>query len=240
MQLESPQLIIALDYAEVKHADVLVAQLDPRRVKLKVGKELFTRAGPDFIKQLVSQGFDVFLDLKFHDIPHTVAKACQAAADLGVWMLNVHALGGRHMLAAAQQSLQAWTDDKPLLVAVTILTSMSIDELNEVGLTGTVSDYVSKLALLAQDCGLDGVVCSAQEAQLVRNLCGPEFCLVSPGIKVADQAGADQRRTSSVTTAINNGVDYIVIGRAVTQAEDPLQVIKQIELDIEQCAAGGL
>ncbi|MEE9452727.1 MAG: orotidine-5'-phosphate decarboxylase [Gammaproteobacteria bacterium] len=229
------RIIIALDYSDQRQVNALVEQLDPKRVKLKVGKELFTRFGPDLVKQLVAQGFDVFLDLKFHDIPNTVAKACQAAADLGVWMINVHASGGRRMLQAAQESLVDSGQQKPLLVAVTILTSLAEDELGEIGFQGTAAEHVNQLALLAQDCGLDGVVCSAQEALALRRLCQAGFRLVTPGIELTDNVTSDQKRTTSVQQAINNGADYLVIGRAVTTSSQPLEKIKRIELDIAQC-----
>ncbi|HSD84889.1 MAG TPA: orotidine-5'-phosphate decarboxylase, partial [Anaerolineae bacterium] len=182
--MSDPKIIVALDYAEAQPAMQLVEQLDPGLCRLKVGKELFTTAGPKFVEQLVVQGYGVFLDLKFHDIPTTVAKACAAAARLGVWMLNVHASGGRAMLQAAAEAV-ARSGHTPQLIAVTVLTSMDEAALHEIGVGGTLQDHVLRLARLTRDCGLDGVVCSAQEAPILREAIGQDFCLVTPGIRPA-------------------------------------------------------
>lgn len=225
------RIIVALDYANPNDALKLVSQLAPSRCKLKIGKELFTRAGPEFVRTLVKKKFDIFLDLKFHDIPNTVARACIAAAELGVWMVNVHALGGRSMLLAAREAVQQH-DNPPLLIAVTILTSMSQVDLVEVGLTGTTTENVSRLAHLANQCGLDGVVCSALEAKSLRNLTNPLFKLVTPGIRFADSAIEDQKRIATPQFALEQGADYLVVGRPITQAINPMAAIARIEAEI--------
>ncbi|HEX7971270.1 MAG TPA: orotidine-5'-phosphate decarboxylase, partial [Thiobacillus sp.] len=191
--MNSIKIIVALDYADAASALALVARLDPALCRLKVGKELFTAAGPDLVRALVARGFEVFLDLKFHDIPNTVAAACRAAAGLGVWMLNVHASGGRRMMTAAQEAL-ADLPRRPLLVAVTVLTSMSAEDLGEVGISVAPADQVLRLARLAHACKLDGVVCSAQEAATLRTDLGANFRLVTPGIRPAGSDTGDQRR----------------------------------------------
>ena len=231
----SSRIIVALDYVNPNDALTLVTQLAPDRCKLKIGKELFTRAGPDFVRTLVKKKFDVFLDLKFHDIPNTVARACTAAAELGVWMVNVHALGGRNMLQAAREAIQK-VANPPFLIAVTILTSMSEKDMAEVGLTGAAAENVSRLAQLTQQCGLDGVVCSALEAKALRSLTNPNFKLVTPGIRFADSATADQQRIATPRFAIEQGADYLVVGRPITQAVNPMAVIERIEQEIRLVA----
>ncbi len=208
----------------------LVEQLEPSLCRLKVGKELFTRCGPALVKQLVNKNFDVFLDLKYHDIPNTVAKACAAAADLGVWMLNVHALGGEKMMSAARQELNA--DDSPLLIAVTWLTSSGQAELDALGLKTTPQQMVERLAKMTKNAGLDGVVCSAQEASMLRQCLGEDFCLVTPGIRLADAKKDDQCRVVTPEKAIRDGASYLVIGRPITQAADPCKVLRTINSDI--------
>jgi orotidine-5'-phosphate decarboxylase len=193
---------------------------------LKVGKELFTRFGPSLVKQLVDKNFDVFLDLKFHDIPNTVARACSAAADLGVWMLNVHALGGEKMMAAAKQALS--DDDAPLLIAVTWLTSSGQAELDALGIKAESQEMVSRLATMTHNSGLDGVVCSAQEAPVLRSAFGEDFLLVTPGIRLAGAKQDDQCRVVTPDKAIQDGASYLVIGRPITQAEDPCKVLRTI------------
>lgn len=228
MQKSSPRLIVALDFPTLYAANKLLDELDPKKCRVKIGKELFTRFGPKFVKDVIARGYEVFLDLKFHDIPHTVAQACLAAADLGVWMINVHALGGEKMLAAAREAIDSRSTNRPLLIAVTILTSMDDIELSKIGLTAPLSTYVLNLAKLAKNTGLDGVVCSAQEAQMLRQHCGANFCLVTPGIRLT-QTSDDQVRVTTPLDAINNGVDYLVIGRPITKAEQPLKVVHEIE-----------
>jgi orotidine-5'-phosphate decarboxylase len=215
-----PRVIVALDYADAESAWRLVTRLDPSQCRLKIGKELFTAAGPDFVRGVIQRGFDVFLDLKFHDIPSTVAKACRAAAGLGVWMINVHALGGERMLVAAREAL-AGMPAPPLLVAVTILTSMDGSDLASVGLVGAPGEHVIRLATLAHDCGLDGVVCSSREAPGLRARFGENFTLVTPGIRPSGSNADDQRRVLTPVEAIRNGSTYLVIGRPVTKADDP-------------------
>ncbi|MEH6551003.1 MAG: orotidine-5'-phosphate decarboxylase [Pseudomonadales bacterium] len=220
-------VLVALDYASAAPALTLASQLDPADCRLKVGKELFTAAGPELIRSLVAQGFDVFLDMKFHDIPNTVAGAVRAAAELGVWMINVHASGGSRMMKAAADAL-AGMDKPPLLIAVTVLTSMDASDLAEIGISIDTSEQVTRLARLAQTCGLDGIVCSAQEAPAMRDTMGPNFTLVTPGIRPLNSAADDQRRIVTPAQAIANGSDYLVIGRPITQADDPQLALKAI------------
>lgn len=223
------RIILALDFSCEMDAWQLINRLEPGLCRLKVGKELFTAAGPRFVEKLVSKGYDVFLDLKFHDIPNTVSQACKAAAALGVWMVNVHALGGRRMMMAAREAIQT-TSTK--LIAVTLLTSLDKEDLAEIGLQGQPADIVERLAHLANDCSLDGVVCSAQEAVQLRQTLGHRFCLVTPGIRPADTQTADQKRITTPTQAIINGAHYLVIGRPITQAQDPLQACHRINAEI--------
>jgi orotidine-5'-phosphate decarboxylase len=197
-----------------------------------VGKELFTAAGPQLVEALVSKGFDIFLDLKFHDIPNTVAKACEAASKLGVWMLNVHASGGLAMMQAARNAIEV-SEHQPLLIAVTVLTSMDEPALNQIGVNAKVEDQVMRLAKLTQQAGLDGVVCSAQEAATLRQALGSQFCLVTPGIRPADAKADDQSRITTPAEAVRLGANYLVIGRPITQAVDPLQALQKIHEQID-------
>jgi orotidine-5'-phosphate decarboxylase len=226
-----PRVIVALDFPQASEALAFAARLNPDQCRVKVGFELFTSAGPMVVEALVAKGFDVFLDLKFHDIPNTVASACAAAARLGVWMLNVHALGGANMMRAARQAVDQ-APRRPLLIAVTILTSHSAAELADVGLSADAGSQVLRLARLAQDSGLDGVVCSAQEASALRDACGPRFCLVTPGIRPAGSAAGDQRRILTPREAVQQGSDYLVIGRPITQATDPEAALAAIDAEI--------
>jgi orotidine-5'-phosphate decarboxylase len=226
------KIIVALDYANAESALALVERLDPALCRVKVGKELFTAAGPELVRALVARGFDVFLDLKFHDIPNTVAAACRAAAGLGVWMLNVHAAGGRRMMTAAQQAL-AELPRPPLLIAVTVLTSMSAEDLGEVGVAGAPAEQVLRLARLTQACKLDGVVCSAQEAAMLRADLGADFRLVTPGIRPAGADAGDQRRVMTPAEALRAGATDLVIGRPITAAADPLAALKAIQTEIQ-------
>jgi len=229
LKLPDPRIIVALDFPDAATASALVAKLDPDVCGVKVGKELFTAAGPDLVRQLVRRGFRVFLDLKFHDIPNTVAQACAAATRLGVWMINVHASGGGAMLVAAREavarSAAAEGRARPLLIAVTVLTSLGADDLAAIGVAGTAEAQVLRLARLAQSSGLDGVVCSAQEAAVLRSACGADFKLVTPGIRPAGIAAHDQTRVMTPEAAIAAGADYLVIGRAITSAADPSQAL---------------
>jgi orotidine-5'-phosphate decarboxylase len=227
-------LIIALDYASLDAALCMADLLDPTRCRVKVGKELFTRSGPEVVEALHGRGFEVFLDLKFHDIPHTVAGAIQAAAEQGVWMVNVHAAGGRRMMLAARERL----DRQGLatrLVAVTVLTSMDTDDLAEVGVVAEPDEQVERLARLASESGMDGVVCSAQEASRLRVLCGNDFLKVTPGIRPAFVAADDQRRIMTPREAMAAGSTHLVIGRPVTQATDPMAALKAIEAELGGC-----
>jgi orotidine-5'-phosphate decarboxylase len=226
------RIIVALDYPDGESAWALIQQLDPKLCRVKVGKELFTAAGPDLVRKLVSAGFDVFLDLKFHDIPNTVAAACKAAAGLGVWMMNVHASGGRRMMDAARDAL-AGLEKRPILIGVTVLTSMGPEELKECGINTSPEEQVKRLARLAKSCNLDGVVCSALEASQLRAELGKDFALVTPGIRPAGSNAGDQTRIMTPAKAIIAGSDYLVIGRPITQAPDPLIALKNIQQEIE-------
>lgn len=226
--MSDPKIIVALDYADKNSALAMADQIDPASARVKVGKELFTRAGPDVVSSLVNRGFDVFLDLKYHDIPHTVGRACAAAADLGVWMMNVHALGGMAMMQAAREAVGD-SRDAPRLIAVTLLTSMDQQTFDLIGLSGTLAENVVKLACLAKDSGLDGVVCSAQEAPALREELGHQFQLITPGIRPAGSDRGDQHRTMTPADAIAAGSHYLVIGRPVTAAADPMQALREIE-----------
>ena len=230
-QTSSP-VIVALDFPSEQETLQLVERLDPSLCRLKVGKELFTRCGPALVKQLVDKNFDVFLDLKYHDIPNTVAKACEAAADLGVWMLNVHALGGEKMMSAAREAVSRNGAEAPLLIAVTWLTSSGQAELDALGLEVTPQQMVSRLAAMTQNAGLDGVVCSAQEAPLLRQEMNEDFLLVTPGIRLADAKKDDQCRVVTPEKAVQDGSSYLVIGRPITQADDPCQVLERINNDL--------
>lgn len=226
------KIIVALDFPDDSGALALIDRIDPDLCRLKIGKELFTRCGPNLVRKIVNQGYDVFLDLKYHDIPNTVANACKAAADLGVWMLNVHALGGPVMLAAAREALP--DKDSPVLIAVTILTSSSEDDLKAVGINQSPQVMVEKLALLAKEQGLDGVVCSAQEAGALKSMLGRDFILVTPGIRLPTDDAGDQKRIVAPVDAVRQGSDYLVIGRPITQADDPVQKLLTINSDISR------
>jgi orotidine-5'-phosphate decarboxylase len=230
LHMNEPRIIVALDFPDSTSALNLVARLDPSLCRLKVGKELFTAAGPQLVETMMGKGFEIFLDLKFHDIPTTVANACRTAAALGVWMMNVHALGGRRMLTAAREAVPPGS---ARLIAVTLLTSMDQSDLDEVGLKGEPQDVVQRLASLTRDCGLDGVVCSALEASRLRKAMGADFCLVTPGIRPADSSPDEQRRISTPRQAIENGSDYLVIGRPITQATEPVEMLDRLNKDIE-------
>ena len=229
---DNPRVIVALDFSDVAAAEQLVERLDPSLCRIKVGKELFTRGGPALVGRLVSRGFRVFLDLKFHDIPNTVAAACAAAADLDVWMLNVHALGGRKMMEAAREVLENRAGARPLLIAVTILTSLGEAELREVGLRGTPADNVVRLAGLAKAAGVDGVVCSPLETAALRHEFGRDLVLVTPGVRPAGAARGDQQRVLTPAEAIQQGADYLVIGRPVTRAPDPIEALTRIDTEL--------
>jgi orotidine-5'-phosphate decarboxylase len=229
--IQEPRIIVALDYANAEAALALVNQLHPNLCGLKVGKELFTVAGPNLVETIVNKGFNVFLDLKFHDIPNTVAKACEAASRLGVWMLNVHASGGLAMMQKAKEGVER-SGRHPLIIAVTVLTSMDQTSLNQTGIIGNLEDQVLKLAQLTENAGLDGVVCSAQEAPVLRKHLRADFCLVTPGIRPADATSDDQTRIVTPTKAMQLGSNYLVIGRPITQAENPLFALEAIAKEL--------
>lgn len=224
------RVVVALDFASATEAIAFADTVNPSLCKLKVGKELFTASGPALVEQLVARNFDVFLDLKFHDIPHTVAQACKVAASLGVWMVNVHASGGRKMLETTREALEGLTH-RPLLIAVTVLTSMDHKDLSELGLPA-VEQQVERLAKLTQSCGLDGVVCSAQEATHLKQVCGSEFKLITPGIRPAGSAVNDQNRIMTPKAALLAGSDYLVIGRPITQSDNPTLTLEQINAEL--------
>jgi orotidine-5'-phosphate decarboxylase len=226
--MSDSKIIVALDYPSADSAIALANQLDPDRCKLKIGKELFTRSGPAIVEKLVKQGFDIFLDLKYHDIPTTVAKACTAATDLGVWMMNVHTLGGAAMMMAARDAVGK-ASDRPLLIGVTLLTSMDQQTFDQIGLQGTITDTVLRLADLADKSGLDGVVCSAQEASQLRAQHNDDFQLITPGIRLANSIQGDQHRTMTPAEALTSGSNYLVIGRPITAANDPMLALQSIE-----------
>ncbi|MFI2810754.1 orotidine-5'-phosphate decarboxylase [Microbulbifer sp. JSM ZJ756] len=231
-QVSSP-VIVALDYNNADQALAMADQLDPGLCRVKAGKELFTAAGPELVRALVGRGFEVFLDLKFHDIPNTVAGAVRAAADLGVWMVNVHASGGSRMMRAAMEAIAPLGEKRPLLIGVTVLTSTAPEELPEIGVERPLQEQVEALAKLAQESGLDGVVCSAREAGALKKLCGKEFALVTPGIRPSGAAAGDQRRIVTPRDALDGGSDYLVIGRPITAAEQPLEALKAILKEIQ-------
>lgn len=227
--MTDPKVIVALDFANKEDALSFIDQVTPSDCRLKIGKEMFTYYGPQFVEQLVKKGFDVFLDLKFHDIPTTVAKAVKASAEMGVWMVNVHASGGRKMMEAARDALLPYGEKAPLLIAVTVLTSMEQSDLADIGLDISPFEQVLRLASLTQQAGLDGVVCSAQEALALKSKLGKEFKLITPGIRLdVTTKHDDQSRVMTPVDAVRAGADYLVIGRPVTQAVSPLAVLQQI------------
>jgi orotidine-5'-phosphate decarboxylase len=225
--MSQSKIIVALDYPDANAALNMADQLDPSRCRLKIGKELFTRSGPEIVKTLQQKGFDIFLDLKYHDIPNTVAKACAAAADLGVWMMNVHTLGGPAMMSAAREAIGSHHD-----APVTLLTSMEQQTFEAIGLEGTIPETVLRLAVMAADNGLDGVVCSAHETAMLKAELGSQFQLVTPGIRPAGSAKGDQHRIMTPAQAIQAGSHYLVIGRPITAAADPMQKLIEIENEL--------
>ncbi len=226
--MNDAKVVVALDFDNKADAFAFVDKIQPSDCRLKVGKEMFTYFGPEFVKELVDRGFDVFLDLKFHDIPNTVAKAVKAAAELGVWMVNVHATGGLKMMEKAKEILVPYGDKAPLLIAVTVLTSMDENDLGGVGIDKTPAEHVNSLATLAQNAGLDGVVCSALEAKSLKDTFGDDFKLITPGIRPAGSNVDDQQRIMTPQQAIDVGVDYLVIGRPITKSDNPDRVLQEI------------
>lgn len=226
-----PKIVVALDFDDLADCLDLVDRLDPSLCRLKVGKEMFTFFGPLLVEKLQSKGFDVFLDLKFHDIPNTVAKALKAAASLGVWMVNVHASGGQKMMEAAAEAIKSGSH-QPLLIAVTVLTSMSEDELPLIGVNDSAEAQVARLARLAYTSGIDGVVCSAHEVQTIKSQCSSQFLTVTPGIRPAFASKGDQSRIMTPAQALQVGSDYLVIGRPITQAKDPIEALNLITTEM--------
>lgn len=223
-----PKVIVALDYPSQDEALAFVDRIEPGSCRLKVGKEMFTFFGPDFVRKLHERGHAVFLDLKFHDIPNTCSRAVAAAADLGVWMVNVHASGGERMMTASREILEPFGKDRPLLIGVTVLTSMEAADLQGIGIMAEPKDHVLNLARLTKNSGLDGVVCSAHESTMLKTELGSEFKLVTPGIRPAGSAAGDQRRVMTPVEAVQAGSDYLVIGRPITKAADPAAVLAEI------------
>lgn len=228
IQVQGPRIVVAMDFDNGNDCLSMAKRLSPHSCRLKVGKELFTACGPGIVEQIMGLGFEVFLDLKFHDIPNTTAKAVKAAANLGVWMVNVHASGGERMMLAAREILEQSTAKRPLLIGVTVLTSMDDTDLRDIGVPSSAAEQVARLAGLTQRCGLDGIVCSAQEARDLRNVLGDTFCLVTPGIRLENSPKDDQRRTLTPVEAMHAGSSYLVIGRPITQAQDPVAVCEAI------------
>ena len=234
--MDNKRIIVPLDTPRLADALALAARLDPKLCRVKIGKELFVAAGPEAVSRVHERGFEVFLDLKFHDIPHTVAGACRSAARLGVWMMNVHASGGEAMMRAAREAVDS-VARPPILIAVTVLTSLTGPELEHVGLAGSVMENVERLARLARACGLDGVVCSAQEATQVRQATGADFTLVTPGIRLAADAPDDQARVVTPREAVRLGADYLVIGRPITGSPDPAATLQSIRDSLDEAHA---
>ncbi|WP_421864735.1 orotidine-5'-phosphate decarboxylase [Motiliproteus sp.] len=232
MSQSDSRIIVALDYPSMGQALEMAGRLDPALCRVKVGKELFTRSGPAVVEALQNKGFEVFLDLKFHDIPNTTAKAVLAAAELGVWMVNVHASGGRQMMEAARNELEKVNGPRPLLIAVTVLTSMQSQDLHQIGLQREPLEQVEHLARLTQQSGLDGVVCSAQEAGRLKGALGESFKLITPGIRPVGSDVGDQQRIMTPARAVAAGSDYLVMGRPITQAQDPIAALESALAEI--------
>ncbi|RBO79581.1 orotidine-5'-phosphate decarboxylase [Marinomonas aquiplantarum] len=227
MSCQSP-IVVALDFPTMAQSIEMAKRLDPNQCRVKVGKELFTTSGPAILEELHKLNFEIFLDLKFHDIPNTVANAVSVAAKSGVWMVNVHASGGRRMMEASANALQQLPDQNTLLIAVTVLTSMDQSDLSEIGIDLTPEQHVKRLAALAKSSGMDGVVCSAQESQMLSSELGKDFVLVTPGIRPAGSDQGDQKRIMTPAEAMVAGSHYLVVGRPITQAADPMAVLTEV------------
>ncbi|AMA64645.1 Orotidine 5'-phosphate decarboxylase [Candidatus Arsenophonus lipoptenae] len=222
-------IIVALDFHDLKDALSFVDNISPKLCRLKVGIHMFTLYGPKFIKILHDRGFQVFLDLKFHDIPNIVAQAVKSAAEMGVWMVNLHSSGGYKMMIAAKKALAEYGKNAPLLIAITVLTSIEQIDLHHIGINQSLNNYVLKLAQLVKKCGLDGIVCSANEALILKSICNDnDFLLVTPGIRLIGAKLDDQCRIMTPEKAINIGVDYIVIGRPITYSDNPVLTLEYI------------
>ena len=231
--MNKSKVIVSLDYSNAKQALDFCRKVNPMDCRIKVGKELFTAEGPKLIEKLRKLDYEIFLDLKYHDIPNTVAKACRVALDLDIWMLNIHASGGRKMMEAAHQTIEKYgSENKPLLIAVTVLTSISSNDLAELGINNSVNKQVVSLAKMAKDIGLDGVVCSGVEVRELRKKLGDNFCFVTPGVRLEDSANDDQKRIITPIDAIRAGSDYLVIGRPITESTDPVNVLNSINSSI--------
>ena len=222
-------VIVALDFADEKQTLQFVRQLSPELCQIKIGKELFTATGRHLVEQLVNQGFKVFLDLKYHDIPNTVASACKIAAQMGVWMVDMHASGGQRMMEAAAEAVSQF-QQRPYLIGVTVLTSLTQTDLAQTGVDRSIDEQVMHLTRLSQQSGLDGVVCSAQEAVILRDQIGKEFLLVTPGIRLNSKSEDDQRRIMTPKEALAAGSSYLVMGRPITRSADPVLLLQQINL----------
>ena len=232
--VSGPRIIVALDFPDTHALLNFVDRLHPEACRLKIGKEVFTREGPKLIEQLMKKGFDIFLDLKFHDIPTTVAKACLSACELGVWMMNVHALGGSRMMKKVTEEVQLHYASAPLLIAVTLLTSLNESDLQELNFTGDMTSNVLRLASLAKQSNMQGVVASAWEAKAIKAACGQNFIVVTPGIRLDHDSKDDQHRIMTPTQAVENGADYLVMGRPITSAAEPLCVLERITSDLQK------
>ncbi|MCP4186139.1 MAG: orotidine-5'-phosphate decarboxylase [Gammaproteobacteria bacterium] len=232
--ISDPKVIVALDTSDSAQALEFAQKASPELCKLKVGKELFTSSGPQLVEKLTVQGYDIFLDLKFHDIPNTVKKAVFAASQLGIWMINVHASGGQAMLLAAREAVDMAGSHRPFLIAVTVLTSMSDDDMSQLGINRTVSEQVRAMASLALESGLDGMVCSAKEAAMLRQQFGDSALLVTPGIRPVGTNPDDQQRIMTPKQAINDGSSYLVIGRPITQHANPAEALAEINQSLIQ------
>ncbi len=230
--MSNKEIIVALDFDSPMPALELVDKLDPDLCRVKVGKELFTASGPGLVQEIISRKFDVFLDLKFHDIPNTVANSVKVAADLGVWMVNVHTSGGAMMMESAKEALSSYGGESPLLVGVTVLTSLTKQDLMLIGIEKNLQEQVLSLALLAKNSGLDGVVCSAEETKKLRSIIPRDFCLVTPGIRRPEDPRNDQKRTVGPREAMLNGSDYLVVGRPITLADSPASMLSEFNLAI--------
>ncbi|KTD36207.1 orotidine 5`-phosphate decarboxylase [Legionella nautarum] len=222
------KLIVALDFANQRDALNLVEKLNPDQCAIKVGSEMFTLFGADFVRNLVDKGFKIFLDLKFHDIPNTVAHACKACAELGVWMINVHASGGLKMMQAAKKAIEPYGEKRPLLIAVTLLTSMGANDLPAIGCNASLDEQVKRLANLAHEAELDGVVCSAFEVPMIKKAFGPTFLTITPGIRLPGDQANDQTRIMTPAQALELGSDFLVVGRSITSAPEPTTVVQDL------------
>ncbi|QIQ41605.1 MAG: orotidine-5'-phosphate decarboxylase [Buchnera aphidicola (Aphis urticata)] len=222
-----PKIIIALDFNDKKDAMKLVDLLNPDVFYLKIGKEMFTMLGKKFIHELHQLGFNIFLDLKFHDIPNTVFNATKAAADMGIWMLSIHASGGKKMLTSAKKALQSFKT-RPLLIGVTVLTSFTRTDLKDIGIQIPLQDYILILSKLSSDCGLDGVVCPGKEAEKIKLLCGNKCKIITPGIRCVNDSTFDQNQIITPKQAKKFPIDYIVVGRSITSSKNPIKKLNFI------------